>query len=335
LLGVLAVLYTLFLARAVFLPIVLAILLSFLLSPVRRVLTRWGVPERWAAAVLLVVVTSLLVLGVVKLSDPAARWIQQAPSAFEQVREKLRRVLRPARELSKTAAQVQALADPGKEPNTPVVETKKPSLFNATFSYTANLLLSALEMLVLLYFLLASPGFFTLVLKLTLKPKGKHEAADIALEIEQQISRYLLTIALIYATDGAVVALVMYLVGMPNPILWGVLSASAHLVPYLGPVILATVLAVVSFLTFDSTPHSLLPPLLYCAIDFLEGNFITPLIIGQRFALNPVMVFLSLIFWAWMWGMAGALLAVPILMTFKIFCDHIDSLTPLGKFLSR
>jgi predicted PurR-regulated permease PerM len=334
-LAVLAVFYTLFFARAVFLPVILAILLSFLLLPARRTLTRWGVPERWAAAVLLAIVTALLALGVAKLSDPATRWIQQAPSAFEEVRDKLRRLLGPARELSKTAAQVQALADPGKEPNTPVVETKKPSLFGATFSYTANLLLSGIEMLVLLYFLLASPGFFTRVLKLTLNPKGKHEAADIARELEQQVSRYLLTIALIYAADGTLVALVMYLVGIPNPILWGVLSASAHLVPYLGPVTLALVLGVVSFLTFDSTPRALLPPLLYCVIDFLEGNFITPLIIGQRFTLSPVMVFLSLIFWVWMWGVAGALLAVPILVTFKIFCDHIDSLNPLGKFLSR
>ena len=126
----------------------------------------------------------------------------------------------------------------------------------------------------------------------------------------------------------------LHLLGMPNPILWGVMVALFNYVPYIGPAISGTVLTVVAFITFDDVGDVLLVPLVYFTLETIEGQFITPVLTGRSLTLNPVMIFLSMLLWGWIWGVVGALMAVPILMTLKIFCDHIPSLDAIGEFVS-
>jgi predicted PurR-regulated permease PerM len=127
----------------------------------------------------------------------------------------------------------------------------------------------------------------------------------------------------------------MYLIGMPNPVLWGVMAGFLVFLPYLGPLIGISIITIVAFLTFNSIGRILLAPAIYIALETLQGQIITPIVLGVRFALNPVAVFVWLIFWGWMWGIIGALLGFPMLAVFKILCDHIQPLAPIGDFLGR
>ncbi|HUL37067.1 MAG TPA: AI-2E family transporter, partial [Thermodesulfobacteriota bacterium] len=134
---------------------------------------------------------------------------------------------------------------------------------------------------------------------------------------------------------GIAVGIGMFLIGMPNPVLWGVMAGCLVFLPYLGPLIGITIVTVVAFLTFDAIGRILLAPAIYIALETIQGQVITPMVVGLRFALNPVAIFIWIIFWGWLWGVIGALLAVPMLTVFKIFCDHIEPLAPIGEFLGK
>ena len=127
----------------------------------------------------------------------------------------------------------------------------------------------------------------------------------------------------------------MWAVGMPNPALWGVVAGLLNYVPYLGSLVTLVLIGIASILTFDDLGRALVAPLLYFAINFAEGYFLTPTIIGRRLTLNPVVVFVGLVFWGWLWGIPGALIAVPLMAMLKILCDHIEPLSPIGEFLGR
>jgi predicted PurR-regulated permease PerM len=134
---------------------------------------------------------------------------------------------------------------------------------------------------------------------------------------------------------GLCVALVMYLLKMPNPLLWGALAAFAEFIPYLGATAMIALLTLAGLVTFEQVGQALLVPGGYLAVNLLQSQLISPLILGRRLTLNPVAIFVGLVFWWWIWGVPGAFIAVPLIATFKIFCDHIEALAPIGEFLGR
>ncbi len=154
------------------------------------------------------------------------------------------------------------------------------------------------------------------------------------MKIQQDIASYLTTISLIYFVVGRVTAGAMALLGMPTPVLWGAVATVLHFIPFLGPVITFLILCGVSLLTFDTWLRIILPPLFYFCLAGLEGYFITPMILGKRLMLNPIMVFAAILFWGWIWGIPGVFLAVPILTSMKIICDDVEWLKPVGQILS-
>ena len=131
---------------------------------------------------------------------------------------------------------------------------------------------------------------------------------------------------------GVAVGVGVWLLQMPNPVLWGVLACVLTYIPYLGAVVGIGILGLAALLAFDDLGHALAVPGVYLVVSFLEGNFITPLVLGRRLTLNPVVIFVGLLFWFFLWGIPGALLAVPILAICKIVCDHVDTLAPIGEF---
>jgi predicted PurR-regulated permease PerM len=161
----------------------------------------------------------------------------------------------------------------------------------------------------------------------------KKRAVRIAHDIGAHVSRYLLTVTAINICLGIIVGLTLLALGMPNPGLWGALACVLNFVPYVGAITGVVALALAALLSFDNLAWALVFPAAYFALTAIEGNFVTPLILGRSFTLNPIVLVLGLLFWTWMWGIPGTLLAVPIVVTFRIFCEHIDSLAPLRDLL--
>jgi predicted PurR-regulated permease PerM len=332
---VLAVLYTLYFARAFLLPIVLAVLLDFLLSPVIRVLKRARVPEPVGAAMVLLALLGALGLGAYTLADPAREWMDKAPQSLAKVQSRLRDLRRPVEQVTKTAEQVEAATEVSKSGPQEVV-LRGPRLSERLFGNTQSFLTGAIETLILLYFLLAVGDLFLQKLIKVLPQLGdKKKAVAIARATEASISTYLFTVALVNVGLGLAVALVMLLIGMPNALLWGALAGLAEFIPYIGATVVAGTLTMAGLVTFPTVGHALLVPGAYLAVNLIQSQFISPMILGRRLTLNPVAILVGLVFWWWLWGVGGAFIAVPLLATFKIFCDHIESLAPIGEFLGK
>jgi predicted PurR-regulated permease PerM len=331
----LAVFYTLRLAQAFFLPIVLAILLDFLLSPLVRALRKIGLPEPVGAGIVMLGLVATLGLGIYYLSGPAARYIALVPQSVEQVRDKIDGMRGSVEQVTEAAEQVERATDVGKD-DAPQVEIKGPSLTSQVFGGTTAFLSAATVVIFLTYFLLAVGDLFLQKLVAVLPQfKDKRVAVTIFRETEAQISLYLFTTTLINIGVGVVTGLVMYLLGMPNAVLWGVVAMVLNFVPYVGAVANMVLLALAALVTFEDTGRALLVPGAFLVLNLIESNLVTPAIYGNRMRLNTVALFIGLVFWWYIWGVPGAILAVPMMAAFKIACDHIESLSPIGEFLGK
>jgi predicted PurR-regulated permease PerM len=333
---VLAAFYTLYFARAFFLPIILAVLLDFLLSPLIRAMKRARIPEPLSAALVIVVLLGAAGAAVYGLVDPAKEWGSKLPASMREAEARLRKLRTPVEQVSKTAEQVEQVAKVDNGAKTPEVVVKGPTLTERLFGTTQTLIASAVEVIILLYFLLAAGDLFLQkLIKVLPLLRDKKKAVAIARETEASISTYLVTVTLVNLGLGVAVAIVMFLLNMPNPVLWGALAALAEFVPYLGATALIALLTLAGLVTFEQVGHALLIPAAYLGVNVLQSQVFSPLILGRRLTLNPVAIFVGLVFWWWIWGIPGAFIAVPLIATFKIFCDHIEALAPIGEFLGR
>ncbi|MES1210967.1 MAG: AI-2E family transporter, partial [Acidobacteriota bacterium] len=331
---ILAAFYTLYFAQDFFLPIVLALLLNFLLSPVVRALKRLRIPEGLGAGLVVFGLLGGLGLGVYQLAGPAYDWAQKAPRSLRRVEAKLRDFKKPVQTMSKATEQMEKMTQVGGAKPSATVEVRTESLGERLFSQATDLAASGMIMFILLFFLLASGDLFLRKLIRVLPSlDDKKKAVEIARQIETDISAYLVTITAINVGLGLAVWGITALLNVPNPLLWGVLAMVTNYIPYVGGLIMMAVLAMVGFLTFPSLTQALMVPLSFFGLNLLESYLVTPLVLGRRLTLNPVVVFLALTFWGWLWGITGALLAVPIMVVVKIFCDHSEPLRPLGEFL--
>ncbi|HEX4496058.1 MAG TPA: AI-2E family transporter [Thermoanaerobaculia bacterium] len=333
---ILAAFYTLYLGRTFFLPIVLSLLLSFLLRPVVRALKKIHIPEALSAGVLILGLLGLLGLGIFELAAPAYTWIGQAPQSLHRIEGRLRDLKRPVQTVSKATEQVERIAKVGGTDATPKVQVTQESLGARVFSGATEFAVEGLVLFILLFFLLASGDLFLRkLIKVLPSLADKKRAVDIASQIETEISTYLTTITVINIVLGLAVWGAMALIGVPNPLLWGVVAAVLNFVPFLGPITMVSVLTMVGLLIFPDLPHALIAPGVFLGLHFLESYLLTPMILGRRLTLNPVVIFLGLTFWGWLWGIAGAILAVPIMMVLKIFCEHSEPLASIGEFLGE
>lgn len=331
---VLATFYTLYFGRAFFLPIVLALLLNSLLSPVVRGLKRLRIPNALGAALVVFGVLGGLGWGVYELSGPAYEWAQKAPQTMRRLERKLRELKKPVQTMSKATQQVEKITQVGGGQAPQTVQVTTETLGERMFSQVTELVAGGVVMFILLFFLLASGDLFLRKLIRVLPSLAdKRRAVEIARQIETDISSYLVTITAINLALGLAVWGILSFLGVPNPLLWGVLAMITNYIPYLGAILMIAVLAMVGFLTFENTTQAMMVPLSFVGLNILESYLVTPLVLGHRLTLNPVVIFLGLTFWGWLWGITGALLAVPIMVVLKIFCDHTEPLRPIGEFL--
>ncbi len=323
--------YALYVTGEILVPVIIAFLLKLLLQPAVEWLVNFHLP-RFLAALLVVG----LLLGVVAtlgslLSGPAAGWISGAPQNLARLEKRLEGLSAVARDLQKASRDVEKMGD---DAATPAVAVKGPPLSTFLFSGTRSLLASVLTVVVLLFFLLVSGNsFLRRIVEILPTLHDKKQAVEIISEIQHTIAVYLGTVTMMNMLLGVLTGLACWMCGLRDPVLWGSVAFLLNYIPVLGALAGVALLALVGLTTFDDIWRGLLPAGIYLSLHFAEGEVITPALLARQFTLNPVIVIISLIFWYWMWGVAGALLAVPMLATFKIFCDRVDSLKAVGHFM--
>ena len=329
---VLLVLVILYFTAEVVLPIIFAFLLNLLLQPAMRALITVHVP-RTIAALFIIFVFIGAVTGIgFSLSGPAAEWIAKTPQSIARLEQRLSALTQPVANVTKASQEVEKLtAGPGVDVTS--VSLKGPGLGSVLFSGARTILAEFATMVLILFFLLRAGDLFLRRLVESLPTlSNKKQAVDIWREITRNISAYLVTISLMNGAVGIATGVAAYVCGLSNPILWGVLAFVLNYILILGPLSGVTILFLAGVLTFDTIWQALVPAVSYLAIHLTEGA-VTPLLLARRFKLNPVLVIISLVFWYWMWGIPGALLAVPLLASFKIICDRIRPLMALGHFV--
>jgi len=333
---VLAAVYTLYFGRAIFIPVFFALLLNLLLSPAVDALERVRVPRVLGSAL---VITALLLAVTASFSifyQPAADWIERAPESLRTVEEKLRFITKPVEKIGEATKSVEEMVDVGPEPGGATVAVGKTGFLSRLIYETSELVFGLATAIILLYFLLVSGDMFLRkIINVLPTLSDKKKAVELARRIESDISVYLYTMVAINICLGVVVGAAMYALGMPSPFLWGLVAGLLNFIMYLGPVVGITVIALVAVTSFGSVTDAILPPLAYFVINGIEGNFVTPFILGRRLVMNPIVIFLALLFWGWLWGVPGALIAVPIVVILKIICDNTETLKPVGEFLGR
>ena len=326
----------LFLARPVVLPIVLAVVAAMTLKPLIRWLSECRLRPAFAAAVVLCLFVTAVGIGFLELGRPAMAWMNEAPKHMTDLRQRVQKMFPRAARFSQAAAAVNNLgATEAEQPKTTTVEVKTSRVPSTFINWTGTFLAGVGEALVLLYLLLASGDLFLQKLVHVMPTfSDKKRAVEISHEIQQNISNYLISVSLINIGLGLVASGGLFLLGVPNAAMWGMLVACLNFVPYFGPVAGILLLGIVGLLTFDTFLQGLLPPAWYLLLHLLEANFITPVLLGRRFTLNPVVIFISLIFWTWLWGVPGALLSVPMLVSIKVVCDRVPTLSSVSELLS-
>lgn len=328
----LLVFFTLYVTAEIAIPLIFALLLKLLLQPAMRFLDRLRLPPALAALVLIAALFSAISGFGYMLAGPAASWAQRAPESLPRMEQRLSLLKEPIDELRQAMERVEKLAQAPGTP--PAVRVQGSSLADYLFSGTRRLLSGLGITVLLLFFLLASGDLFMRRLVEILPSfRDKKQAVTISHEVESNISAYLATITIMNLLVGTATTLSMWAIGLPDPLLWGALAFLLNYVLILGPLTGIALFFLVGLLTFDTLWQALLPPAAYLTIHIVEGEVVTPMLVARRFTLNPVLVIGSLIFWNWMWGIAGALLAVPMLAVVKIVCDRVRPLAPVGHFL--
>lgn len=330
-----ALFHTLFVARSIFIPLVLAILLSLMLRPPIRILSNRGIPDSIGAGALMLLMTAVLSIGFYSLSTPAATWLNEIPESVQTIEWKLRTIQKPIQKVKEVSDAVENAANVGDDV-APKVSVKEDGLLSYLLGQTQGALMMLFLTAAFLFFLLASGDLFLRKLvKVIPKFHDKRQAVEIVHRIQNDIATYIFSITMVNIALGVAIAITMYLLGMPNAALWGVMAFFLNFIPYLGAIAGVAVVGVVGFVQDDSLTYPLMVMAAYYGLTVIEGTVLTPMLLGQRLRLNPVVVFLALILWGWLWGIPGALLAVPILATFKILCDRLEPLNGVGEFLGR
>jgi predicted PurR-regulated permease PerM len=330
--AIILVFATLYFAKAFFVPVAMAVVLYILFMPVVRWLWRHGVPRAAGAGLVLGVSLTILGVSAFELASPARNWLTSTPTAVNTAARKWHALALPLEKVSNAADRIADETSVGRRTSTVVVQG--PSLSSRLFGTTESLLAGGLEVVILLYALLVV-GDLLLARAVHAIPRcrDRQRVIGIARAAEGLISRYLFLTTLINIGEGALVAVAMAALGMPTPVLWGAFVAVAEFVPYVGMICMTGVLSIAGLAYFDSLSHALLIPGSYLVINFIQGNIVSPVVMSRRLTLNPAAIFLSLALWWWLWGVAGAFLAVPMLAAFKICCDHVDGLAAIGALL--
>lgn len=334
----LAVLWTAYFAKPILAPMAIAVLLKFLLSPwMRGLKRRLGIPVGVSAALLVTGTIGGLVLLVADLAPAAVHWTEELPGRMRRLEDRLLELTEPVAAITaateKVGEKVEDLTaaattknDTAAEPT--VVRLETPSWLSLALGEAQRMAVEFFVIVVMLYLLLLTDGLVLSKLKDAGTP-GALRMASALQAVEERISVYVTSLLVVHGGLGCLVATVLWLIGMPNPLFWGFVAGVGNAVPFIGPLAVTTLLTVVSLTSIDETGVALIAPGTYLVLHLLENNLVTPFLLGRWLSLSPVAIFVALMSMGFLWGVAGLLLGVPLLVALKITSEHVTWLRPL------
>ena len=334
--GILIILlaYTFYVSSPVLIPVTLAVLITMLLSPAVSLLEGLKLPRPLSAAVAIAMLVGVLGGGVYGLSGPAQQWLQKLPQSGGKIDEMLRSIKKPFAQIEQATEHLAAATDRRNATAPQMVQLEPAGLTERVAGGTAQLAAALSVIFILVFFLLSSGDTFLRKLVSVIPTfADKKRTVETIRSIESDISFYLVMMLLINVGLGLGVALITAILGIPDPLLWGTLTVILSFAPYVGEMAITATLLIISMVTFDTLGKALIAPAAYIILMSCV-HLTVPVIVKRRLLLNPVAVFIAIIFLGWIWGMPGALLAVPLLASCKIICERIEHLNAIAAFLT-
>ena len=320
-------------ASEIILPIIIAVVLMLVLQPVMRLFEKLYLPRLFAAlAIIVVLFGSVVGLGAA-LSGPAVSWAEKLPGGLPRLQERLTFLSKPVQTLQKFLSQAEGLTQ-GAGPAVATVAVQGGGWNDKVLSATRSIVSGLFTTVLVLFFLLVSGDtFLRRLVEILPRFKDKRQAVHISQQIEADISAYLVTITIMNLVVGVATGSLAAICGLGDPMLWGTVAFLLNFVPILGPTIGTVTFVFVGLLSIDTLWLAFMPAAVYLLIHVIEGETVTPMLLAKRFTINPVLVVLAVVFWYWMWGVPGAILAMPMLAVAKIICDRVEPLAAFGHLI--
>ncbi|WP_341707897.1 AI-2E family transporter [Halopseudomonas sp.] len=351
----LACLYTLYFAKSLLLPVVVAALFALLLSPLVAVFKRFHVPRTFSALLLLAAIGGPFTLLGSQLAEPAQKWWERLPELSAQLSDELDafgRKLTPSEAPAPQTVEPQQgfrlfgwLREEPAAPATAAPANGDPALSDRVMQGGMEVMVKALGatpavlaqfftfLVLVLFMLIFGPSLYSTFIQVFPQVRDKQAATDLLEQVQRELSRYILTVSLINTLLGAVTAGVLALMEVEDALLWGVMVGLLNFAPYVGPVIGMLVLCLAGIVQYGPGLEALLPALVFFCINLVEAQFVTPTVLGQRMRLHPLVLMLWLILWGWLWGVVGVLIAVPLLVCLKLAADRMHLLQHWVKLI--
>lgn len=329
----------LYLGQEVFIPVALGLLFTALCRPVVRMLSRIRIPPPVSATLIVLVFVGLVGAGGYFLAGPIRSWVRDVPKTMASARGKIDKFRKPIKQVSQAVEKAQQEVTGGdqKSQGQPAQASGPaiPSFIGRVFTTTTGILGTVLQTLVIVFLILATDKLLTRKIGLMMRKPERGTPEEALDEAESVVRRYLVVTALLAGGQGVIVALIFMLIGMPSPILWGVLTFFFECLPYIGALFMVAAVTVTAFATFDGVGQILLPPLAYIIISTIQNNAVSPFAYGSGLRLNPLAVLLVVLVGWFLWGVAGAFVSVPLLAAVKVFAERLNRQSRLAALLAE
>ena len=330
----------LYFGQEVFIPIALGLLFTALFRPVVRVLERIRIAPPVSATLIVLLFLGLVGAGGYFLSGPVKDWIRDVPKTMSAARGKIDKLSKPIKQVSQAVEKAQQEVTGGDQKAQGQQQAQAasgpaiPTFLGRVFATTTGVLSTLLQTLVIVFLVLATDKLLTRKVALMMPRPAKGTPEEAVDEAESVVRRYLVVTALLAAGQGVVVAITFMLIGMPSPILWGMLTFFFECLPYIGALFMVGAVTVTAFASFDGLGQILLPPLTYITISTIQNNLVSPFAYGSGLRLNPLAVLLVVLVGWFLWGVAGAFVAVPVLAAVKVFAERLNRESRLAALLA-
>lgn len=317
-LSMLATLCVMYFAKALIVPMLLALFLALSLNPLVASLSRRWLPRALIAMLVMTAGTAVIVFVGVAVAEPAQRWVERAPEAARLLTPRMRAVTQQIEAAGRVTQNMMGTRTEG--PPSPV-------LFDVweTVAAAPRLVVTLFSIFLLVYFsLVYGEVLLRRAVSLTSSFASRRNAVDIVRVMQREMSRYLLTTTTINTFVGIGAMLIAFATGIPDPMLWGVIALLLNFIPYFGPLCMTLLFALLGMLTYAKLGAALTPAGLFAAMVIIEGQFLTPLVLGRQMKINPLIILLWLMLLGWLWGAVGIVIAVPLLVALKIVCQRVE-----------